>query len=288
MIIKRYIKLLRISHWVKNLFVFAPLVFSKNLSDPDTFLQVLLAAITFSIASSIVYIVNDIADIENDRAHPVKKSRPIASGAISVRSAIITAAVLLLILVILLSTFNREFIYIVTGYTLLNFLYTFKLKKIVIVDVMSIATGFMLRIIGGAIVIEVYISSWLILTTLFLSLFLAIMKRKSEIELNVQDSESRLVLKDYTSEFINQLSAITAAGIIICYALYSVSERTVSFFGTEDLVFTTIFVIFGVFRYMYLTYSQNKGESTIEILITDVPTIVNTLIYILAIILIIY
>ena len=286
--IKKYIKLLRISHWVKNLFVFAPLVFSKNLSDPDTFVKVLLAAIAFSIASSIVYIVNDIADVDNDKAHPIKKNRPIASGVISVRSAVISAAILLLILAVLLSTFNIEFIYIVAGYTLLNFLYSFRLKKIVIVDIMSIATGFMLRIIGGAVVINVYISNWLILTTLFLSLFLAIMKRKSEIELNVQDAESRKVLKDYTGEFINQLSAISAAGIIICYALYSVSERTVNFFGTEDLVFTTIFVIFGVFRYMFLAYSQNKGESTIEILITDIPTIVNTLLYILVVILIIY
>jgi len=286
--IKNYFKLIRISHWVKNLFVFVPLVFSKNLSDPSTFVQVLLAAVTFSIASSIVYIVNDIADVENDRAHPIKKTRPIASGAISVRMAVISAAILLLELAVLLSTFNKEFIYIVIGYTLLNFLYSFRLKKIVIVDIMSIATGFMLRIIGGALVIDVYISNWLILTTLFLSLFLAIMKRKSEIELNVHDSESRKVLKDYTAEFINQLSAISAAGIIICYALYSVSERTIEFFDTEYLVFTTVFVIFGVFRYIFLVYSQNRGESTIEILITDIPTIINALLYILAVIFIIY
>lgn len=286
--IKNYFKLLRISHWIKNLFVFVPLVFSKNLSDPNTFIQVLLAAVAFSLASSIVYIINDIADVENDRAHPIKKNRPIAKGVISVRSAVISAAALLFILSILLSTFNKAFIYTVAGYTLLNFLYSFRLKKIVIVDIMSIATGFMLRIIGGALVIDVYISNWLILTTLFLSLFLAIMKRKSEIELNVRDSESRKVLKDYTTEFINQLSAISASGIIICYALYSVSDRTVNFFSTEDLVFTTIFVIFGVFRYMFLVYSQSKGESTIEILITDIPTIVNTLLYILIVILIIY
>jgi hypothetical protein len=114
------------------------------------------------------------------------------------------------------------------------------------------------------------------------------MKRKSEIQLNIQDSESRKVLKDYTFEFINQLSAISAAGIIICYALYSVSGRTVSYFGTENLVFTTIFVIFGVFRYMFLSYSQNMGESTIEILISDIPTIVNTILYILVVILIVY
>jgi 4-hydroxybenzoate polyprenyltransferase len=285
---KNYINLLRISHWVKNLFVFVPLIFSKNLTDKEALITVLLAFAAFSLASSIVYIINDIADIENDRAHPVKKNRPLASRAISVKSAIVIAVALLVMLVVLLSTSNKEFIVIIAGYTLLNVLYSLRFKKIVIVDIMSIATGFMLRIIGGALVIDVYISNWLILTTLFLSLFLAIMKRKSEIQLNIQDSESRKVLKDYTVEFINQLSAISAAGIIICYALYSVSDRTTSFFGTENLVFTTIFVIFGVFRYMFLAYSQNKGESTIEILISDIPTIVNTLIYILVVILIIY
>ena len=286
--VKNYIKLLRISHWVKNTFVFVPLVFSKNLTEFDVFVTVFLAAAAFSAASSIVYIINDITDIENDRAHPQKKNRPLASGAVSIRSAVITVTILSIVLVILLSFCNIEFIITVAGYTFLNILYSFSLKKIVIVDLISIATGFMLRIIGGALVIDVYISNWLILTTLFLSLFLAIMKRKSEIGLNIQNSESRTVLRDYTVEFIDQLSSISAAGIIICYALYSVSERTTVFFGTENLVFTTIFVIFGVFRYMFLVYTQNKGESTIEILISDIPTILNTLLYIFVIILIIY
>ncbi len=286
--VKNYIKLLRIPHWVKNIFVFVPLVFSKHLTETDVFFTVLLAAVAFSVASSIVYIINDIADVENDRAHPQKQKRPLANGSISGRAAFFTAGLLLLILAFLLTLFNMEFILIVAGYTVLNILYSFSLKKIVIVDLISIATGFMLRIIGGGLVIDVYLSNWLILTTLFLSLFLAIMKRKSEIGLNIQNSESRRVLRDYTVEFINQLSSISAAGIIICYALYSVSDRTTAYFETENLVFTTIFVIFGVFRYMFLVYTQNKGESTIEILISDIPTIINTLLYIIVVILIIY
>ena len=167
-------------------------------------------------------------------------------------------------------------------------MYTFFLKEIVIVDIICIASGFMLRVLGGALVINVYISSWLILTTLFLSLFLAIMKRKSEIALLTNESNTRVVLKDYTLDFINQISSISAAGVIICYALYTVSERTIIIFGTENLVFTTIFFIFGVFRYMYIVYTQQRGENTIEIIIKDAPMIINGLLYGVSIIYFVY
>jgi 4-hydroxybenzoate polyprenyltransferase len=247
-----------------------------------------MAAFAFSITSSIVYIINDVADSEKDKLHPIKKYRPVASGVIKPKFAIILAVLLFFFLIPILAQFRYGFSFILVSYFLLNLLYTFFLKEIVIVDIICIASGFMLRVLGGALVINVYISSWLILTTLFLSLFLAIMKRKSEIALLTNESNTRVVLKDYTLDFINQISSISAAGVIICYALYTVSERTIIIFGTENLVFTTIFFIFGVFRYMYIVYTQQRGENTIEIIIKDAPMIINGLLYGVSIIYFVY
>jgi len=273
---------------VKNIFVFVPLIFAEQLFVKTNFVITLMAAFAFSITSSIVYIINDVADSEKDKLHPIKKYRPVASGVIKPKFAIILAVLLFFFLIPFLAQFRYGFSFILVSYFLLNLLYTFFLKEIVIVDIICIASGFMLRVLGGALVINVYISSWLILTTLFLSLFLAIMKRKSEIALLTNESNTRVVLKDYTLDFINQISSISAAGVIICYALYTVSERTIIIFGTENLVFTTIFFIFGVFRYMYIVYTQQRGENTIEIIIKDAPMIINGLLYGVSIIYFVY
>jgi 4-hydroxybenzoate polyprenyltransferase len=281
------LKLIRVTNWLKNVFVFVPLIFSENLFNTGYLFNTLLAVICFSIASSIVYVINDLVDISSDREHTLKKNRPLASGAISKNTASIIIAVMLIILIALLFNFDNNFIYVILGYILLNIAYSLKLKSIVIVDILCIAAGFMLRIVGGAIAIDVYISKWLILTTLFLSLFLAVMKRKSEAELS-ENGNTRAVLKDYSNDFINQISAISAGAVIICYALYTVSERTISIFNTENLVFTTIFFIFGIFRYMYVVYTQQKGENTLEVLIKDIPMIVNAILYIITVLFILY
>ena len=286
--VKNYLSLIRIPHWIKNLFVFIPVLFSKNLFDKEHFQIVLLAFITFCVASSLVYIINDIFDIKSDKIHPAKRYRPLASGKISIRSALTVILILSVLLVLLLSQFNYKFILVVSAYVLLNFFYSIYLKNIVIVDIICIASGFMLRVIGGGFVIDVYISSWLILTTLFVSLFLAVMKRRSELVAQKAESETRKVLDDYSLDFINQISSISAAGVIVCYALYSVSARTVEYFHSEHLIYTTIFVVFGIFRYMFLVYKRSKGENTVEILLSDIPMIINLGLYILTIVLIIY
>ena len=286
--LKDIIKLLRISNWLKNVFVFVPLVFSVHLFDINYFADVFLAAIAFSITSSIVYIINDLADINKDLLHPVKKFRPLAAGKISISFAYTTIVALTILLIPFILSLEYYFSLTLLGYFILNVLYSFLFKQVVILDIMCIAAGFMLRVIGGALVIDVFISNWLILTTLFLSLFLAIMKRRSEVVLRTNDNSTRIVLKDYSPDFINQISSITAAGVIICYALYTVSERTVSVFGTENLVFTTIFFIFGILRYMFIVYTQNKGENTIEIIFKDLPMIINALLYLFSILLFIY
>jgi 4-hydroxybenzoate polyprenyltransferase len=285
--LREYLKLFRIHQWIKNVFIFVPLIFSKNLFNHDYFLTVLAGFFEFCFASSLVYVLNDIIDIEADREHPVKKERPLPSGKISKRSAIFSVIILLLIIIIFLPFFDRAFDILLLIYILLNIFYSFELKHIVIIDIFSIAAGFMLRIIAGALVINVEISSWLILTTMFISLFLGVMKRRSELVL-VQNGSSRKVLAQYSVTFTDQMATVAAAGVIVCYALYSVAARTVTVFGTEKLIFTTPFVVFGIFRYMYLVYMNSEGENTAKILVNDFPMIINILLYVLFSVLIIY
>ncbi len=284
----KYFKLLRITSWPKNFFIFVPALFAKQIFDPRDFSLLVIGFLTFSIASSAVYVLNDVVDAPNDAVHPLKKDRPIPSGKISAQNAKIIGALLYLILIVITFSMDRNFMMIVWVYVVINILYTAFLKKIVIVDIFCIASGFMLRVIGGGLLISVYISKWLILTTLFLSLFLAVMKRRVEIANSTSAIEQRKVLQDYSLNFIDQIAAMTGSGVILSYALYSVSERTVGSFGTERLVFTTMFVIFGIFRYMYLVYKKDRGENVIEVLMTDIPMIINLLLYVASAIFIIY
>jgi 4-hydroxybenzoate polyprenyltransferase len=287
---KNYFQLLRVPQWIKNLFVFVPLMFSLHLFDENYFSLTLQAFVIFCLASSFIYIINDIIDIKADAVHPQKKFRPLPSGAISKRSAWITAFVIFL-LITLLSIFSPiEFIYFLASFILLNILYSFYFKHIVILDVFSIAAGFTIRVLGGAAIISVPVSSWLILTTMFISLFLGVMKRHSELEqiTELEKTPTRKVLAEYSLTFTNQMATVAAAGVIICYALYTVSARTVSVFGTENLIFTTPFVVFGIFRFMYLEYLNQKGENTTQIMLTDTPMIFTVILYIAATVLIVY
>ncbi len=288
--ILNYLKLVRVPQWVKNFFVFVPLLFSQHLFDVDYFTTTLFAFVVFCLASSLIYVINDIIDIEADKAHPTKKNRPLPSGLISKRSALIVAVFLTAVIVILLPQFNKEFIYFVTAFVLLNLLYSFWFKHIVILDVFSIAAGFSIRVLAGAVVISVPISSWLILTTMFISLFLGVMKRHSELILVAENENapSRKVLSQYSLNFADQMATVAAAGVIICYALYTVSERTVLAFGTENLIYTTPFVVYGIFRFMYLEYISNKGDNTTKIVFSDLQIIFTVLIYTITTVLIIY
>jgi 4-hydroxybenzoate polyprenyltransferase len=285
--IKNYIRLLRIPHWIKNVFIFIPLIFSKHLLDHEFLLPVLIGYITFSFVSSLVYVFNDLIDIESDQKHPNKKLRPLASGAVSKKEAVIIIIILALVISVLVFFVNTEFIIIISSYIIINILYTLYLKNVVIVDLACISIGFLLRVIGGALIIDIYISSWLILTTMFISVFLAVMKRRSELVLN-SENETRKVLGEYNLTFIDQISAISAACVILCYAIYSVAEKTVQYFNTENLVYSSIFVVFGIFRYMYLVFKKSKGENPTEIMITDIPMIANLVFYSVTVYIIIY
>jgi 4-hydroxybenzoate polyprenyltransferase len=285
-----FIKLIRIPQWIKNLFVFVPLVFSKHLFDKDYLISSLIAFLIFSLISSIVYVINDIADVESDRLHPQKKFRPIAAGKINSTQAISISGILFIVAIILMQNYNLRFISCVGLYFILNIIYSFVLKNIVLLDIFSIAAGFMIRVFAGAFAISVEISSWLILTTMFISLFLAIMKRRSELNIveNHDFIATRKVLQHYSLNFADQMATVASAGVIICYALYTVAERTVTIFHTDNLIYTTPFVVFGIFRYMYLVYMNQKGENTTEVMITDPAMIINVILYIITTTLIIY
>lgn len=281
--------MLRVRSWIKNVFVFVPLIFAKQLFRIDELISVIIGFIIFSLTSSVVYIINDIYDYECDSFHPLKKNRPIASGKISKSLALSIVLVLLLIVsFLIIQNLNTTFALIIGFYIVLNLLYSSILKKMIIVDIFCISLGFMLRVVGGAVLINVVISSWVILATLFLSLFLASMKRRVEFATTENSHIQRSVLKDYSLSFLDQLTSITASGVIISYALYSVSERTISMFGSEYFVGTTIFVVFGIFRYMFLVYRKNKGEDVAEALFSDIPMIINVVLYLITVIIFIY
>jgi 4-hydroxybenzoate polyprenyltransferase len=285
-----YLKLIRVHQWVKNFFVFVPLLFSLHIFDWSYLQTSLLAFLIFCLASSSIYVINDLVDANADRAHPRKKNRPIASGKIKVPSAVIVSSLLLVIIFTIIPYSNFEFLLSVIGFLVLNILYSFIFKNIVILDIFSIAAGFAIRVLGGAFAINVPISNWLLLTTMFISLFLGVMKRHSELVLvsENENHESRKVLSHYSLNFADQMATVAAAGVIICYALYTVAPRTVNIFGSENLIYTTPFVVFGIFRFMYLEYQSQKGENTTRVVATDLPMILTVILYILVTMFIIY
>ncbi len=287
---REIIKLTRAKQWIKNFFVFIPLIFSKHIFDPIYLWQIMLCYFAFCFMSSVVYIVNDIGDIASDRLHPKKKFRPLAAGTINVSTAKVIAVIFFLCAITISLQLGVRFIAAVSAYFLLNVFYTFYAKNVVLLDVFSIATGFMLRVIGGAFAIKVEISSWLILTTMFLSLFLGIMKRRSEISVvsGQAAGSTRKVLENYSIEFTNQLATISASAVIICYALYTMAQRTVQAFHTEALIYTTPFVVFGIFRYIFLVHKYEQGENTADMMLTDKSMIITVLLYLLSTVAIIY
>lgn len=284
------LSLLRLPQWLKNVFLFAPLIFSKHLFEEGYIWTAAEAFLVFSLLSSAVYVINDIADRESDRLHPVKRNRPIASGAISPAQGAGLAAILLVLTILLASPLNSKFFAAAALYFLLNLAYSYTLKHVILVDVFIIAAGFMLRVLAGAFVIDVQVSHWLVLCTLFVSLFLAISKRRGEMLLiqNTEGYEGRAVLREYDLGFVDQMMTITAAGMAISYALYTVAERTVTVFGTENLIFTTVFVLFGIFRYLYLVRVKRTDDNPTHVLTTDLPMVLNIGGWFLACVVIIY
>ena len=288
--ILKYFGLIRPKQWLKNFFVFAPILFAGQLLNFDLMFKNIIAFIAFCFVSSSVYIINDISDIESDRVHKKKRFRPLASGEISIKQAKIFFIFIALITIAITSLLNIYFAVVIIVYFVINALYSYKIKNIVLLDVFFISFGFMLRVLGGAVAIDVAISSWMSLTTIFISLFLAISKRRAELsQSDLNDvNKQRKVLNNYDIVFLDQMNTIAATGTIICYALYTVSEKAVTTFHTDYLIYTTPFVIYGIFRYMYLIHRKNLGENPEQIVTKDIPLIINLILWFLFSVLIFY
>ena len=285
-----YLKLLRPKQWIKNFFVFAPLIFAKELFDTLPFLTEIKAFAAFCLTASTIYILNDMADVEADRAHPEKKHRPFAARTVPVSHGYFVIFILLTCLIVLLRGMDARFILAILCYFIINVAYSFKLKEVVLLDVFIIAGGFMLRVLGGAYAIDVVVSSWLVLCTMFISLFLGFAKRRGELVVRGESGGGyeRKVLSLYSVGFIDHMLTISAAGTVISYALYTVAQRTVEMFGTDKMIYTTVFVLFGVFRYLYLVHMSESTENPTKTVIADLTIFVTGLLWIIACILLIY
>jgi 4-hydroxybenzoate polyprenyltransferase len=254
------LKLLRPHQWIKSGFVFVGLLFGHVWNNGPVVQQVLLAAVAFSLAASSIYVLNDMADRERDRQHPEKCKRPLASGAVGPAQALLLAGACLLAALACAAAASLTVLAIVSAYVLLNVAYSLRLKHIVLLDVFIIASGFMLRILAGTLGVGIAPSHWLLLCGLMLTLFLGFAKRRAELNALVGHGGShRKVLDDYDPTLLDELTGICAGGAIIGYSLYTVSAETVAMHGTGDLIYTVPFVIYGIFRYLYLLHRRGGG-----------------------------
>ncbi|EOU1486827.1 decaprenyl-phosphate phosphoribosyltransferase [Clostridium perfringens] len=269
------LKLMRPKQWIKNFFVFGALIFSYSFLNLNKTIAALIAFILFCLISSTVYIMNDILDVEKDRVHPKKRFRPIASGAISIKKATIALVVLLAISMISSFMINKGLFFILVLYFINNIFYSFKIKNIVILDVISIAVGFILRVIAGGVAIDVSLSGWILLCTFFISLFLGFEKRRNEIiKLEGKANEHRKILDDYSDELLKQFSDITLTCTVISYAMY-----TFVAYENAYMMITNIFVVYGLFRYKYLSMKKGEGGSPTETVLTDKSIIIDVILW---------
>lgn len=283
------VRSLRPAQWAKNLFVLAPLVFAQRLLDGPAVLAASTAFVAFCAASSAVYLINDLSDREEDRRHPSKRHRPIAAGELPVAAAVITTLALILLALGASWWLGLWVAALTAGYIVLNLLYSFHLKEIVILDVMIISLGFVLRVMVGAAAIRVAVSGWLILCTIFLSLFLAFSKRRHELMLLADSAiDQRRVLSHYSPAFLDQMINVVTASTVVSYALYAFSDDTVARFGTDALIYTVLFVLFGIFRYLYLIYQRPEKKNPTEAIFSDLPFLINILLWGAAVVGIVY
>jgi 4-hydroxybenzoate polyprenyltransferase len=280
------LRLMRPRQWTKNLAVFAAIVFAGKLTDPRLLGTVTLAFVSFCLMSSAMYALNDVLDAERDRQHPVKRDRPIASGRISPEVGIGLATGLALAGGALAFALGTPFLATVAGYVTIHLLYSFWLKHVAIVDMLVIAGGFVLRAVGGAVVIEVPVSPWLVLCTGLLALFLAAAKRRHEIVLLRGASGShRPVLAEYSAELLDSFMVTLSSATVTTYALYTFFEpRSVN----HSMMLTIPFVIYGVLRYQYLVLGREGGGSPEEVLLGDAPILVDVALWILSAVVILY
>jgi 4-hydroxybenzoate polyprenyltransferase len=283
-----FVLALRPKQWVKNVFVFAALVFSGGLTDPEEVLRVCGAFAVFCVLSSAVYLINDVRDRESDRLHPTKRHRPIAAGEISPATAAAASVVFAVAALLAAFALSPGLGEVATAYLVLNLGYSFGLKRIVILDVMMVATGFLLRALAGALVLNVAISRWLVLCTGLLALFMGFVKRRQEIAAMDGVFETRAILKEYSLPFLDQMIAIVTGATVVAYALYAFSPEVAQKLHTEHMGLTIPFVLFGIFRYLYLVHQRGVGENPTVVVLTDLPLILDVVFWGAAVVIALY
>jgi len=289
MTLEVFLKGIRAKQWVKNFFVFGALIFSRNVRNILFLEKTVFAFFIFSFAASSIYLLNDLLDYKSDREHPVKCKRPIASGAISKQTATVMSVCFAVLSLVLSFLLNHKFGAIITCYILMNIAYTLKLKHIVIIDVMVIAFGFVLRVLSGAVVIEVSTSLWLLVCTTLLALFLALSKRRHELlVLEGKATSHRKILKEYNTYLLDQMISVVTASTLTAYLLYTMDPQTIERFGSPYLICTFPFVLYGIFRYLYLVHQKERGGNPTKVLLTDTPLIVNTVLWVASFEVIVY
>jgi 4-hydroxybenzoate polyprenyltransferase len=280
---------LRPAQWTKNLLVFAGLLFAKKLFDAAAVLTAVEAFIIFCGLSGVVYLVNDVMDRESDRRHPTKSRRPIAAGYLSVSTALVAASVIGAIALTAAFAIGWRFGAVAAAYLSLQALYSGPLKHVVIIDVLTIAIGFVLRAVAGAVVLSVVISHWLFVCTILLALFIALAKRRHELVLLADDASShRPILGEYSSYLLDQMIAVVTASTLIAYIFYTISPETEQKFGTTWLGLTIPFPLYGIFRYLYLVHRREGGGSPADLLLNDRPLLACVTLWVVAVVLIIY
>jgi len=279
---------MRPRQWVKNLFVFGGVVFSERLFTPAVWTAA-AAFVIFCALSGAVYLLNDVADRDKDRKHPDKCRRPIAAGRLAVSAAVMAAMVLIVIGLGAAAWLSRPFALAALAYVTLLSAYSAWLKHMVIVDVLAVALGFVLRAAAGALVIGAAISSWLLICTILLALFLALGKRRNEaLALQADADRHRPILAEYSPAFLDQMISVVTASSVTAYALYTMSPETVAKFHTPLLPATLPFVLYGIFRYLYLLYHRKLGGNPTDMVLHDRPLLLNTALWLLVVLLIIY
>lgn len=265
------LKTMRPRQWAKNVFIFAALVFDGQLSNPQSLLVTMIAFLLFCLASSLVYIVNDLVDIESDRQHPDKRNRPLPSGQLTIKNAVIAAVVLFLLVFPAAFVLSPAFGWIISSYFVLMVMYSLWLKHIPLIDVLVIAAGFVIRVTAGLVIIVTKrFSPWLFVATTFLALFIGLGKRRAEIQLlEAIAGTHRKVLDGYSLELLDQLLTIVLSTTLMTYCLYTFSAEITP--GNHRMMLTIPFVIYGLFRYLYLIRIKNIGGAPEEIVLTDRP-----------------
>jgi 4-hydroxybenzoate polyprenyltransferase len=280
-------KTMRPRQWTKNFFLFAALIFDHKLFQPDALLNTLLGFGLLCLLSSTVYIINDLADIEKDRQHPRKRHRPLASGALPPRVALLAVGACLVLGVPLAFWLHLGFGLIAIVYLIINLLYSFWLKNIVLIDVLFLASGYLLRVVGGAVMIGSTISPWLYICMTLAALFIGFGKRRGEMVLMQTNSgSSRKVLQDYTLPFLDELINLVATSTIVAYSFYTFSAENLP--QNRAMMLTIPFVLYGIFRYLYLIHIKGEGGAPDELVFTDRPLLITGVLWGLACVVILY